>query len=232
MTCSLSLKVTVLPVLLLFFVLGLACDRDKVSSRKPDPQAGEAEFADMQTAAKNSLNTFRKLVTQQNYKELGFDTVDEVSSAVLGQPIPMFLVRLDQLREYQPGNDPNRLLNDGHQALYPITIRTQMRSSIIVGQTGAKWKAVSFGNAGLARQIVEVTKQNIATPGAPSSDTLVQVPAFGLYFLGRRSPDNKLTLIPLGSNPTFNLKAGASLPAEEVFAALLPHAKNYNGLPM
>src|SRR5262249_21986467 len=142
MTCPLSPKVTVLPVLLLFLVLGLACNRDKEPSQRPDQQAGEAGFADMQTAAEKALNTFRKLVTQQNYKELGFDVADEVSNAALGQPMLIFLVRLDRLREHQPGTDPNRLLTDSHQALYPITIRNQMRSSVLVGQTGAKWKAV------------------------------------------------------------------------------------------
>jgi hypothetical protein len=60
---------------------------------------------------------------------------------------------------------------------------------------------------------------------------IVHVLPFNLYFVGSRS-DNGLMLTPLADYSSFNLKSGATLSADEVFSALAPFAKNYNGLPM
>lgn len=228
---TISVKAPVFCKVLLMVLLAQGCNETKQSPRNALQGGTSQTFADAQTAATNGLETFRKLVTRDNYKELGFETADEVANARLGTPLRVYIVKLDALRQYQIGSDPNALLDEAPQLYYPVAIGAQTRASVVVEQAEGKWKAVSFGNAGLAKQIAQLSKETSSqTPSSP--ETIVQIPALGLYFLGQRNPDNKLALTPLATNATYNLRAGATEPAEEVFAKLVPAAKSYNGLPM
>src|SRR5688572_30093957 len=82
--------------------ISCACDR-KASTQTDTNQTAQSQetFGDAQSAATASLAVFRKLVNDQNYRELGFESVQEVGSSTLGSPIPVVFVRLDQLREYR-----------------------------------------------------------------------------------------------------------------------------------
>jgi hypothetical protein len=229
--CNLSAKPIILAVVLVGVQLVQGCNRSTALQQNTNQGGGAQAFADAQTAATQSLATFRKLVTSENYKELGFESADQVANARLGAPLQIFIVKLDQLREYQTGSDPNRLLNEGAQLYYPVAVGEQTRSSLVVEQSEGKWKAASFGNAGLAKQIAVVSKRATAPQTTVSSEFIVQVPALGIYFLGHRA-DNKLMLTPLATDPGYDLKAGATQPAEEIFTKLAPFAKSHNGLPM
>jgi hypothetical protein len=138
------------------------------------------------------------------------------------------MVRLDQLKAYKASDDPNRLLNDLNQVYYPITVQNNVRSAISLEQANGRWKATGFGPANLAKQVARAK----TTAGASETEQiLVHVAPFNLYFTGHRV-NGKLMLTPVADYQSFNLKGGASLPAEEVFAALVPFAQQYNGLPI
>jgi hypothetical protein len=155
---------------------------------------------------------------------LGFESRAEIGSARLGEPLRVTLVRLDQLRQYQPGGDPNSLLTDTRQLNYPVLVGEQPRAFVVVREVDGKWRTASLGDGGLAKQVASFR----AAPGQPAAagtqDAIVHVAALGVYFLGRRA-DDRLLLTPLASHPEFNLRAGATLPAEEVFASLVEAAK-------
>src|SRR5262245_13345700 len=84
-------------------VLLTACgDRDsksRAASSEPLP------------AAKLALSSLRNLVSvdEQNYKRVGFDSVAQVEKATLGQPLDVYLVPLDKLREWN-GEAPDALV--------------------------------------------------------------------------------------------------------------------------
>jgi len=208
-----------------------ACKRG--SGQLPTNQGGEVQtFSDAQSAAARALETYRKLVTRDNFKELGFESADELSAATLGEPRQVFAVKLDQLREYRAGADASSLLSNANRVIYPVNVREQVRSSISVEQRDNRWRATDFGNAGLAKQISQAAKTVAAsTQKAEEAPIVVHVLPFNLYFLGHRS-ENRLLLTPLGDYSTFNLRSGATAPADEVFAALASFARTYNGLPM
>lgn len=219
-----AVSIAVSVVLLLAFTQ--ACNRD---ARSTSSQAQEEPtFTDAQSAANQSLATFRKLVNAQNFKELGFESADEVANAALGQPIRTSMVKLDQLKAYKAGDDPNRLLSDLNKVYYPVTVQNNVRSAITVEEANGKWKATGFGPANLAKQIARAK----TVAGAAEADAiLVHVAPFNLYFTGHRA-DGRLMLTPVSDYPSFNLKAGASLSADEVFRSLVPFAQQYNGLPI
>jgi hypothetical protein len=201
-----------------------------VNAQQDKPQ-GPTVSAAAQSAAAQSLATLPKLVSAANYRELGFASPDEVATATLGAPVPMYFVRLDQLRDYPAGGDPKALLTDLHQLFYPVVVRSDTRSGIVVQETKEGWRVASFGNAGLAKQVAAVGKGETGSPGGAAADMIVQVPALGVFFLGNRNSDGSLRLTPLADSPNYGLRAGATMPAADLFAGLVPYARAYNGLP-
>jgi hypothetical protein len=116
---------------------------------------------------------------------------------------------------------------------YPVLVKTQPRAAIIVEKADGKWRVASMGSAGLAKQISNV-QQKTGTPSASVSepDMIVQVPALGIYFIGRRGADKKLMLIPLATDLRYKLEGAVEQPADGVFSRLAPFAKSHKGLPM
>ena len=212
----------------LLFVLAQACNRGQGSNSTSDQGQEEPTFTDAQSAANQALVTFRKLVNAQNYKELGFESADEVANASLGAPLSTAMVNLEQLKAYKAGDDPNRLLNNLDKVYYPVAVQNAVRSTITVEQLNGRWRATGFGPANLAKQIDSARK---IAANANAQQQLVHVAPFNLYFVANRV-EGKLMLTPVADYSTYNLKAGATLSADQVFNALVPFAQQYNGLPL
>jgi hypothetical protein len=126
MMCCSRTGIIALSMLLLTF-LWQGCNRMRNRSAQSNDNSSMAQqtFADPQSAAMQSLATFRKAVNAKNYKELGFESGDEIANATLGPPLRVFFVRRDQLREYQPGADPAQLLTDFGEMNYPVLLRSR-----------------------------------------------------------------------------------------------------------
>jgi hypothetical protein len=187
------------------------------SLKEASAQGAAQVFEDPTTAAQQALNSFKKLVDAENYRSLGFDSLNEATNAIVGEPLQVFVVRVDDLKGYA-GGDPDSLLVDVGQLFYPVTSGGQTRSSIMIERIAGKWRAARLGNASLARQVAQWKGPN---PGA----SLVQVPALGVYFIANTGPDGKLELIPAKNSQTYGLKEGEKRGADDTFAALVPHAK-------
>ncbi len=208
----------------ILIVIGGACNR-KASSQTGTNQNGQREtFADAQSAATQSLASFRKLINNQNYRDLGFESPDEVANATLGEPLPILVVRLDQLREYRQGTDVNSLLNQSNEVNFPVIASNQVRSSVVVEQVNGRWQTGTLGNGALAKHIAAVRKARTGAEGV-TQQALVHVKALGIYFVGERGTDNQWTLTPLVSESGLNLAAGRAVRAEEVLTRLAVAAK-------
>lgn len=186
---------------------------------------------EIRKVASEALATFSELVTKENYKAMGFEAPGEVRAASLGEPMQVFWVRLDQLKEYQPGSDPNRIIIGGDQVIYPVTFEEQVRSSLVVGKVKERWKTTSFGDSNLVKMLTKVRKDSSASTRLPiSSYFVVRVLALNLYFIAHRT-DEVLMLTPLLDDPDYGFKAGVTMAADKVFEAILPAAKKHKGLP-
>jgi hypothetical protein len=219
----------ILPLLYLSGCSNIGNQAMQNNSPNSGPQASSSQTQtsnDEQTAAKQGLETLKKLVDAENYKAMGFESADEVKNATLGAPVKVFLVRLDQLREYQNGSDPNKLLTDINRTVFPVLVRDQVKSSIAVEGQNGKWSAVSFGDADWIKKVA----QTIPTP-QPATPVIVHVAFLNTYFVGQRV-NNKLTLTNVTPLPNTRFSEQVTMPAEEVFSLLVPIAKEYNGLPM
>ena len=199
-------------------LLAAGCSQQRGSNAPPPT-------ADAQQAASNALTTLQKLVTEQNYKALGFTSPTEVKSAVLGQPMEQYNIGIDRLKSYQAGQDVNALLTASSETIYPVTVGGQVRSSVTVVKKEGGYTAASFGNATIVKELSRYREAN-ATQGFA-----VRIPAFGMYFLGNRV-ENRLMLTPVYEDRRLPFRAGEAMPAEEVLKVVVPLAQVYNGLPM
>lgn len=194
-------------------------------------QEPQARIKETQPVAQKAMETFGQLVSKENYRQMGFESPDEVQSATLGKPIKDFMVRLDELKKYEPGSKADVLLTETNIIIYPVLVKDKVRSSIIISKTDGSWQAVSFGGPAYIQSVSSTVLASSKATGLDySSYFIVRIPSLNLFFIGFRS-ENVLMLVPLMDDARLKFKAGVSMKAEQVFSTVLPEAKAHDGMP-
>ncbi|QNI31501.1 hypothetical protein H7849_20865 [Alloacidobacterium dinghuense] len=175
-----------------------------------------------QEAAAAAVGVLQKLVNEQNYKGLGFQTMDEVKQAQLGQPMDVFYLSLERMESYQAGEDLNSLLTSSAEMIYPVMVGGSVRTGVTIVQKGQGYESSSFGNA-------DIVKRLAAYRSGPR-DFAVRIPAFNLYFVGRQE-ETRVILVPIANNPRLKAQAGEATPLDVVFGQLRPYVDSYDGRP-
>jgi hypothetical protein len=194
----------------------MACLLGGCQMSQPRPSNNET------AAAQHGLATLKQVVNASNYAALGFNSVDEVRQATLGEPLQVFRVRLDALRAFTGQTNPETLLVDIRRNLFPVKVGDRVATSIFVLGSRQGWRASELGNAAVARLVSRYRH------GA--GDFVVHVPAMKAYFVANRV-EGKLMLTPVMDDPRTKLRAGETLPADVVFLQLKAASEGYNGLP-
>lgn len=198
------------------------------SQEKPLPVETVKEIA------RAALPTFGELVTSENFEAMGFKSLEEAKSVALDDaepPLQVFTVRLDRLKEYQPGTDAAGLLTGGEMAFYPVIVAGEVRTAVGVAKVKDTWEATSLGDANLIRLLTSARRRSIeSTKLTADKYFTVWVPALNLHFVAYRAEAN-IMLIPIQDLTEYELKAGEALPAGRVFETILPAAKAHEGSP-
>ncbi|HTZ89987.1 MAG TPA: hypothetical protein VMA71_06590 [Alloacidobacterium sp.] len=202
-------------VLTLCVFLVTGCSQEKSASK---PLAQQP-----QTAAANAIGVLQKLVNEQNYKSLGFASLDEVKEARLGQPMEVYNIGVEKLKNYQSGQDPNSLLTTSEETIYPVTVDGIVRSGVTLVHKEQGFEPSSFGNAEIVKRLAGYRQ----TP----DDFAVRIPALNLYFVGRYV-ETRIVVAPIVNDPRLKVRAGEAAPLEVVVDQLRPYADSYKGLPM
>jgi hypothetical protein len=190
-----------------------------------------AAAQDSAAAAKASLPTLSALAQGENAPRLGFATPGDAERTELAPPLSDFLVGLDDLRSWQPGADPMRLLHSTGLILYPVKVGGAVRSSVTLKKQDAGWQAVSFGAPAQTQAVASARDKVADRPGAAGSQTFqVRIPAFNLVFVAHVS-GGRLMLTPAVDAPAYGLSAGVTVAADELFTRLKPAAERDKGLP-
>jgi len=194
-------------------------------------QMKQVNQGEIHQAAVSGLKVLREITTAQNFAVMGFDSLKELGVSELGEPLQVFMIRLDSLKKYRSGSDPRPLLTPLEQVVFPVTVGAAVKSSIVVSRGGGKWKATEFGNAEVAKIIGRQRAVAVdSTKLAPSAFSVVKIPALNLQFLGYSMNDD-LMLVPLLDNSGYGFQAGVALPAARVLESLQPDAQSHDGLP-
>jgi hypothetical protein len=184
-----------------------------------------------QPPASPALDTLRRLVHPANVKAMGFDSLADTGSAVLGQPLVIFRVPLTELRSFNPGDDPWKILRPPASVFYPVLVGGEARSAVVIGEYTKRWRGIIFGGANAARTAAAAIHSADSILGPrPRRYFRVDVLAPGTRFIGFRSA-LRLVLVPLINDRKNRWKAGVPITADSVFAQLAPEARAYNELP-
>lgn len=182
-------------------------------------------------AAKQSLSTLAELAKGDNAARLGFTAPGDVERSELGTPLTDFIVQLDDLRNWQSGSDPTRLLRPTGLVIYPVSVGGAPRSSITLKKQDSEWKPVAFGAPGQTQAVGRARAAVIATEGVSGPQTFqVRIPAFNLTFVASLRGSN-LMLTSAIDAPAYGLTAGTTVAADALFTRLKPEAERDQGLP-
>ena len=186
----------------------------------------------VEPAAAKSLAIFGGLVNSKNFKQMGFESVEEVRSAALEVPLKEYMVTLDRLQKYEPStDDPRTLLSDTGLVTYPVKVGDGVRSSLTLGNVKGEWKPLSFGDANLHKLYSRIRDENSKSAGLQKADYFaVRIPALNLVFLGYEK-ENRLMLVPILDDGAYGFRAGGSIPARDAFVAVREDARKHDGLP-
>ncbi|UCD63147.1 MAG: hypothetical protein JSW34_10380 [Candidatus Zixiibacteriota bacterium] len=188
----------------------------------------------VRNVARSALPTLSQLVTAENLEAMGFASLEDVKKVALDDsepPLQVFMVRLDQLKEYEPGTDPTGIFSGGEMAYYPVTVGGKVRVAVGVERIEEKWQASSFGDASLIQMLTAIRRQSSDSTKVPArSYSVVKVPALNLHFLAYRT-DTDLMLVPVQDDAQYKFKAGVAMPAGRAFENILPAAQAHDGSP-
>jgi hypothetical protein len=178
-------------------------------------------------AATASLTTLAHLVKPE--RNLGFQSPSEAAASSLAEPLPMYMIGLNQLQTYHAGDDPRPLLMDQASVMYPVTVGGAVRSSMIVRKQNGQWTTTQYGRANLAKTVHDVRMRVSAARGVGLSDlSLVEIPAMSTRMLAHEEK-GVVMLTPLTDVPGTDLHAGTTVTADEALAKLQPLAAQTNG---
>jgi hypothetical protein len=181
----------------------------------------------LREAADQGLRTFKKLVTAQNFRRLGFESEAEIQQATLGEPLRDVYVPLDRLRAFTPGGDVKPLLVRGPRVVFPVLVANTVRSSFtVVELPGGALKAVSFGAQSFARSFSAARAAAAQANGiAPTSIVVVRVPALNAQSLGFQAAAG-FSFVIVADDPRFDLRAGTTAPAAAVLERMVSRARS------
>lgn len=196
----------------------------------PSVQARAQLVQQSKPEAVRLLGQLGKLVTPENHDRMGFANVEQARSATLGEPLQVYKVWLNELKTYQAGTDPAKLLHGGEELMYPVVAGNEVRSSVTVAKIAGQWKQIAVGKTELMRLVGQAKQEVSSQKGFAELHFIVRIPAMNLAFIGYRN-EGKLMLVPLLDDPRFDFKTGTVIPASEVFKKIAPAAREQSDMP-
>ena len=187
------------------------------------------EGKSLEEAASDGLKTLAALITKENYKNFGLNSIDQAQSLRLGEATHLQMIGLDNLKAFKSETDPKSLIVPMNSAVYSVldAKNGDMVTSIQLQDDGGKWTATSFGNANLAK----IWQSGLAKAKADGkTGQAIWIPSLNIHLVGYEA-DGKSFLALADDRPIADLEPNVFLPANELLDRLKPVAYQYNGLP-
>ena len=182
-------------------------------------------------AAQQSLSTLAQLAKGDSAARLGFKSPGDAERTELGAPLSDFIVGLDDLKSWQPGSDPMRLLRTTGLVVYPVKVGGAVQSSVTLKKQDGGWQSVAFGAPAQSQAVSGVRDSVTQKAGVSGAQTFqVRIPALNLVFVSYVS-GGRLMLTPVVDAPPYGITAGVAVAADELFTKLKPVAQQDQGLP-
>jgi hypothetical protein len=116
------------------------------------------------------LQELPQLVNKDNHRALGFESAEEAQAGKLGEPIAVYMIRLDALQKYS-GEDVGKLLLDVQRVVYPVEVAGQVRTAVELSAVGGRWQLARIGGAQKIR-----APSRCASPRSTASSSATMTP--------------------------------------------------------
>ncbi len=180
-------------------------------------------------AAKKSLEDLKQLVRDDNFKEMGFSSVDEVKSLQLGTAIDVKEIDFQQLLGYNPEIKAEQMIKSPDKKIYPLTSGGMIKSATTVSKSKDTWIIGSIGDAYLPASFLSakemVTKQSRDTSMRDAEVSMVSVQGLNMDFAVFKNKEGKWIFSPLLDYPEVKLSKSSPVEAEKLFPVLSEYAK-------
>jgi hypothetical protein len=183
---------------------------------------------DSLAAAKEGVKQFEELMTDSNFSNYGFESLEEVKKIELGHPLPVLMVRLDELRKYKAGDDPCKLLYPLGKVVYPVLVDDKVRSGLALEEENGIWTPSTFGISNSIRRYSQAREKHAGRP-SDGDYFLLKVMSLNHVYMGHRK-DKDLRLVRVRDQAAAEQKL-EGLPAATLFVELAKLAKEHDGLP-
>ena len=196
----------------------------------PHPGSTEPGQAPPQEEAQTFLNQYlRDVINGQNCTAFGFVNYGEARLARVGEPYPVMLVKLNDLKNYQQGSGLRSLWVPTGKWWFPVLVKGQGRTKMEVLERNGQYLAGEFGGTRTAREVLKVISQLPkifqTEQLAPTDIRLVVIPALmaNFVFVAGNQVD---FLIPCTVHPArYNLQNGTPQDPDVLMTSL----QNYAG---
>ena len=193
-------------------------------------------------AASKGVETFKLLVDEDNFRQMGFESLEEVDNIELAEFIPVATLSLNKLKtfkkgdlpaslvdNYEPGDGRDALVDKVDEVIYPVLVDGEVRSSLVVTRGRDGWQVTSYGDDAFVKAMREVEDTIIADKELTYSDfSVAEVPAMYVAFTAYRE-DETLMLTPIYDSQEYDFKAGKTEPGEDLLVKLSDFAQDYDG---
>lgn len=188
------------------------------TSQNDDTKAAQANtMKTAEEAARKAIQSLPQLITEANYRSMGFRSLDEVKSAQLGTASQRRTVSYDQLLKYQPGASLRSFFAGEEQVVYPVQVGGQARTTLAVSRRGNNWLISSIGDAYLAE---------LFDTAGPSFE-IISIPGLNMEFAGIAQGE-EWTLIPAQDYPQLQLTRGSRVESATALPLIAAYAQEFD----
>jgi hypothetical protein len=181
--------------------------------------------------ARVAIDTLKRVVKPGNYRAMGFDSLSQVATAILGPPLAIFRIVPKELDAFRPPATGLELFHGPDRVFYPVLVGSEWRTSFILVRQGVQWRSASYGGAGPARLAsAAIHTADSLLPRGPRRYFWVEILGPSVGFIGTQLRTT-LVLIPLADDRQRRWQAFVPITADSVFPLLAAQARGHNQLP-
>ena len=190
-------------------------------------QRGTDDRAISSTDVSAAIQTFSKLVTNENAKDFGLQSPDQLKTLKEGPQFKKYMIGLDDIKNYKAGDDVGKMVKELSSVEVTLVDGAgKIQTSIEFDKNKDKWQATGFGATDAVRSLSNVQ----VSDSAMKTGMLVRIPALRTNFIGVNSASG-LNFIVLENNENLRLEKGQTISAADALSRLVVVANQYNGLP-
>jgi len=181
--------------------------------------------------AQESLQDYvRDVLTEENYAEFGFESLEEAQRASVGDPLSVMFIGLEQLKGYEPGTGARPWLMDVRIFWFPVIADDRVRTKLEMVELDGEWVAGEFGGIATVERIataLEFLPMLLDERGIARPDelVLVRIPALRAAFLYLESAGEEFFVPAMVQPERYDLLEEEVYPADELLHRLSEFAQ-------